>query len=104
GLAGCQGPAASTPPPKPAAGGAAPAGAAAAPTAAPAAAPVQATPDLVRVADVQALNGGGLYVALDKGYFREQGLDVRLENLTGGADAVPFLSTGDLDLALGNVS
>jgi len=50
------------------------------------------------------LNGGGLYVAVEKGYFREQGLDVRLENLTGGADAVPFLATGELDMALGNVS
>jgi len=59
---------------------------------------------VLKVGDVRLLNGGGLYVAVEKGYFREQGLDVRLENLTGGADAVPFLSTGALDLALGNVS
>jgi ABC-type nitrate/sulfonate/bicarbonate transport system substrate-binding protein len=107
-LVGCQAPAASAPLAKPAPTATA-SGSGAAPTApgAAAAAPAAAAGgalEVIKVGDVRVLNGGGLYVAVEKGYFRDQGLDVRLENLTGGADAVPFLATGELDLALGNVS
>jgi NMT1/THI5 like protein len=97
-LVGCQAPAASAPLAKPA-----PTATASGSGAAPAAAAGGAL-EVIKVGDVRVLNGGGLYVAVEKGYFRDQGLDVRLENLTGGADAVPFLATGELDLALGNVS
>ena len=102
-LIACQAPAASAPPANPAPGAAGTGGGRVAPTAAAAPAAGGAL-EVLKVGDVRVLNGGGLYVAVEKGYFREVGLDVRLENLTGGADAVPFLATGELDLALGNVS
>jgi NitT/TauT family transport system substrate-binding protein len=103
-LVGCQAPAASAPTAKPAPAATAGGGGAAPTAAAAPAAAAGGALELIKVGDVRVLNGGGLYVAVEKGYFRDQGLDVRLENLTGGADAVPFLATGELDLALGNVS
>jgi NitT/TauT family transport system substrate-binding protein len=90
------------------AGGSAPA--AASPTAAPAAAapsapaPGSGALDIVKVADAKALTSAGMYVALEKGYFREQGIDLQLETVAGGADVVAFLATGDLDINLGAIS
>ena len=106
-LAGCQAPAASTPPAKPpaasAGSGAAPtAGAASGQAAAATVAPAAGGPlEVVRMADARVLAAAPVYVALEKGYFREQGIHLQLETTAGAADVVPFLATGDLDLALG---
>ena len=40
-------------------------------------------------------------IALEKGYFAEQGLDVQLENLAGGADMVTLTATGEFDIGIG---
>lgn len=40
-----------------------------------------------------------LFVAKDKGYYAEQGLDVSLEPFAGGGDLVALTATGDLDAA-----
>jgi NitT/TauT family transport system substrate-binding protein len=42
-----------------------------------------------------------LKVAIDKGYFAAEGLTVKMEMLGGGAEAVPKLQSGNLDLAVG---
>jgi NitT/TauT family transport system substrate-binding protein len=42
-----------------------------------------------------------LKVAIDKGYFQAEGLTVKMEMLGGGAEAVPKLQSGNLDLAVG---
>jgi NitT/TauT family transport system substrate-binding protein len=42
-----------------------------------------------------------LKVAIDKGYFEAEGLTVKMEMLGGGAEAVPKLQSGNLDLAIG---
>ncbi len=42
-----------------------------------------------------------LKVAIDKGYFQAEGLTVKMEILGGGAEAVPKLQSGNLDLAIG---
>ena len=41
-----------------------------------------------------------VFVAYEKGYFAEQGLDVTLEQLPGGSDIVLQTATGDLDLGI----
>jgi NitT/TauT family transport system substrate-binding protein len=43
-----------------------------------------------------------LAIAQQKGYFKEEGLDVELKALPGGAAAVPGLSNGELQFAFGN--
>jgi NitT/TauT family transport system substrate-binding protein len=44
-----------------------------------------------------------VFVAYEKGYFAEQGLDVTLEQLPGGSDMVLLTSTGDMDMAIGGI-
>ena len=44
-----------------------------------------------------------IMMALEKGYFREQNLDVQIEPIAGAADVVAFLGTGELDLAHGGI-
>ena len=44
-----------------------------------------------------------MFVAYEKGYFAEQGLDVTLEALPGGADMVSLTATGEFDAGLGGV-
>lgn len=42
-----------------------------------------------------------LKVAIDKGYFQAEGLTVKMQMLGGGAEAVPKLQSGNIDLAIG---
>jgi NitT/TauT family transport system substrate-binding protein len=42
-----------------------------------------------------------LKVAIDKGYFQAEGLTVTMQMLGGGAEAVPKLQSGNIDLAVG---
>jgi NitT/TauT family transport system substrate-binding protein len=108
-LGACQPPAPAAKPPAIASGpGAAPAASAGAPMSA---APVAEAPrapaapagplEVVRLSDARVLAAGPIYVALEKGYFHEQGIDVQLESSAGVADVVAFLATGDLDMASG---
>jgi NitT/TauT family transport system substrate-binding protein len=95
----CQAPAASKPQP------ASPVGAqASAPGGAQASAPTPATVEIVRMADTRVLAGGPIYLAVEKGYLREQGIELHFETMAGAADVVPFLATGDLDLAIGAIA
>src|SRR4051812_6081953 len=78
----------------PAAAGAAPA--ASAPAAAPAA-PLPGALRTVKVGDLGILTTAALYVAMEKGYFREQGVETELLNVDGTTRAIPFLATGEMD-------
>jgi NitT/TauT family transport system substrate-binding protein len=42
-----------------------------------------------------------LQVAVDEGYFEEEGLEVTLETMQGGAAAIPGLVNGELDVTFG---
>jgi len=55
----------------------------------------------VKVPDIQASSEGGLYTAMDRGYFDEQGIDIQLVTVVGSADQVPLLATGDLSVGIG---
>jgi len=44
-----------------------------------------------------------VFVAYEKGYFAEYGLDVTLEALPGGSDMVLLTSTGDMDMAISGI-
>ena len=44
-----------------------------------------------------------VFVAYEKGYFAEYGLDVTLEPLPGGSDMVLLTATGDMDIGIGGV-
>jgi NitT/TauT family transport system substrate-binding protein len=105
-VAGCAGPAApaaATPTRAAAAPTAAPPAAAAAPTTAPAA-PTPRPLETVRIAETAAIAYAPVYVAEARGYFREQGIELAFENFAGGADVVPALARGDVDVNLGAIS
>jgi NitT/TauT family transport system substrate-binding protein len=43
-------------------------------------------------------------VAIEKGFFQEQGIDVELERTAGGADVIPQLATGEIAVVHGGIS
>jgi len=80
--------------------------AAPAPTSAPAttAPAALAAPLPVRVGAIGSSSDSGIYIALDRGYFQEQGLDVSLEAIRSATDVLSALATGNLDVAGGGLN
>lgn len=60
-------------------------------------------PDLgkIQVGYLPATGFFGFYVAKEKGYFEEQGLDVELTSFKSGSEMIAPLSTGQLDVGAG---
>ena len=78
----------------------------AAPSPAAAAASPAAPPrvETVKVAETAAIAYAPVYVAEARGYYREQAIELDYQNVAGGADAVPLLARGDVDLNLAAIS
>lgn len=60
-------------------------------------------PDLgsIKVGYVPVIGYAPLYIAVEKGYFEEQGLSVEIERFVSGAKMIAPLSTGQLDVGTG---
>ncbi|MDP2727174.1 MAG: ABC transporter substrate-binding protein, partial [Dehalococcoidia bacterium] len=56
---------------------------------------------VVKVADLGAMGETPFYIALEKGYFKEQGIDAKFERFSTGGDEVPPLATGELHVGGG---
>ncbi|WP_167784894.1 ABC transporter substrate-binding protein [Ramlibacter rhizophilus] len=56
----------------------------------------------VKVGAYASVSDAPLYIAMDKGYFKEQGLDVEIVKIDSGAVLTTLLSTGDLDASGGS--
>src|SRR5262249_42054081 len=80
----------------PAPAGAAPAPAAAAGAPAPAAA--ARAPAEVKAGSQQLTGNAGIYIAQERGYFTEQGLDVRYADVGLTSEMIPPLATGQADV------
>jgi len=59
--------------------------------------PASAAPDRVKVAYVAIMNFAPLYVAIDRGFMNEQNIEVDMQKVASGADAMAFLAQGTLD-------
>ncbi|HEX6497917.1 MAG TPA: ABC transporter substrate-binding protein [Micromonosporaceae bacterium] len=59
--------------------------------------------DKIKVGAIPIVDVAPLYIAREKGFFKEQNLDVDIVNTTGGAAAVPGVVSGQFDFAFGNV-
>jgi NitT/TauT family transport system substrate-binding protein len=57
--------------------------------------------DKVNVAVLNAVGDVGLFIAQERGYFRQEGLDVTLTHIDAAAKMIPLLGTGDLDVGGG---
>jgi ABC-type nitrate/sulfonate/bicarbonate transport system substrate-binding protein len=55
----------------------------------------------IRMGYLGVASDAGIFIALDKGYFKDQGLDVSLERFGVGADQMALLGSGRLDIASG---
>ena len=55
----------------------------------------------VRVAALPIAESGALWAAIDEGIFADHGLEVEVLPAQGGALAIPALTNGDLDFAIG---
>lgn len=67
------------------------------------AAAVQAA-ESVRIGVIGLLADAGIFVAVEKGYFREAGIDLKLEPFNTSVKMLPPLSTGELDIATGGIA
>lgn len=69
--------------------------------------PVASDPDPARklvVSDLGIVGDAPTYIALDHGYFAEQGLDVELQPFRSAVDMIPLLGQGLLDAGTGTLS
>ncbi|MDP2726598.1 MAG: ABC transporter substrate-binding protein [Dehalococcoidia bacterium] len=110
-------PQAAPPPPSPTKGVTAPAAQPTAPAPQPTAAVATPTaapakPTLAPAAKVETINVGELgfmadspfYIAFEKGYFREQGIDVKFQRFRSATDMIAPLATGELQVGGGSIS
>jgi len=71
-------------------------------------APTQAAalsqPAVVQMATVESSGNAGFYIAIERGYFQEQGLQVELNKYATGIDYVPALARGQVDVASTDIS
>jgi len=58
-----------------------------------------AAQETLRVGEGPFITGGGFLVANAKGYFEKLGLDIETQSFIDGAQAVPALIAGDLDIS-----
>jgi NitT/TauT family transport system substrate-binding protein len=61
-------------------------------------------PATVRVGVVGATGEAGIYVAQEKGYFREQGITIDWSQFQAGQQMIPLLGSGQLDVGTGGIS
>ena len=102
--AACAAPAAPAQPAAPAAPAAAPApGNATQPAAAAPAQPAGAAAH-VRVATIGSLSDSGLFIALERGYWQEQGLNVELVPFDNIGLMVPAMGTGQVEVGAGSTA
>ena len=58
----------------------------------------------ITIAVVPSIPGGATYIALDKGYFHDAGLDVNIERIDSLGKAVAFLATNQVQVAQGGIN
>lgn len=67
--------------------------------------PARLTPPVtVSYGNIESTSAAPLYIAQERGYFTEVGLDVHVQPFTTGGDMIPVLATGQLDAGKGALS
>src|ERR1700754_2662990 len=61
-----------------------------------------AEPDKVRVGAYASISDAGLYIAKDKGFFAEQGINAEIVQVNTGSEMTSQLANGDLDASGGS--
>lgn len=63
-----------------------------------------AEPDAIKLVTLPFISFAPFFIAVEEGFFADQGLDVELVAMSGMRDVVPALATGEVDVASGLVS
>src|SRR5499427_409723 len=58
----------------------------------------------IRIALVSSISNGAELIALDRGYFKEYGLNVTIEDINTSADTIAMLATNRLQIIAGGIS
>ncbi|HEY7675584.1 MAG TPA: ABC transporter substrate-binding protein [Candidatus Methylomirabilis sp.] len=64
----------------------------------------RAQEEVVKLGDLLALGNVGVYAAVEKGYFKEQGIRNEITTFASSAKALPALTAGELEVAVGGAS
>lgn len=56
----------------------------------------------ITVGTMPVVDTAPLQIAIRDGFFKAEGLEVKLQTLAGGAEAIPKLKSGELDISFGN--
>jgi len=64
----------------------------------------RAQEDVVKVGDIPLLSNAGLYIAVEKGYFKERGVRSEISVFASAAKMVPALTAGEVEVSLGTAS
>jgi NitT/TauT family transport system substrate-binding protein len=65
---------------------------------------VRAQSDTVKLGDLAAISNAAVYIAIEKGFFKEQGVNTEITNFDSAAKMVPALVTGELEVSVGSAS
>ncbi len=60
--------------------------------------------EVVRLGDLVAISNVAIYVAIEKGYFKEQGIRTTIETFASAAKMLPALPAGEMDVSVGTPS
>lgn len=60
--------------------------------------------EVVKIDDRRAISNAGIYIAIEKGYFREAGIRNELIEFASAAKTLPALTAGELDVSAGSPS
>ena len=65
---------------------------------------VRAQSDTVKLGDLAAISNAAVYIAIEKGFFKEQGINTEITNFDSAAKQVPALVVGELEVSVGSAS
>jgi ABC-type nitrate/sulfonate/bicarbonate transport system substrate-binding protein len=61
-------------------------------------------PVTMKVGTINATADAAIFIAMEKGYFRDEGIEIELQEFATSALMIPPLATGQLDVATGAVA
>jgi NitT/TauT family transport system substrate-binding protein len=60
--------------------------------------------ETVKLGDLAAISNAAIYIAVEKGFFKEQGVNTEISNFDSAAKMVPALVAGELEVSVGSAS
>ena len=60
--------------------------------------------ETVKLGDLAAISNVAIYIAIEKGFFKEQGINTEISNFDSAAKMVPALVAGELEVSVGSAS